>query len=109
MSKQPCVYLLASGKYGTIYVGVTSELISRLHQHRTGAVPGFTSKYRVYYLMRYEFFEDMPTAIGREKRLKRWHRDWKINLIEAENPDWIDLAVGLGFDPIPNAKRLDGP
>ena len=98
MTKQPCVYILASGHYGTLYIGVTSDLLARLYQHRTGTVPGFTKRYRVHRLVRYEFFSDMPTAIAREKQLKAWHRDWKINLIELDNPMWEDLAVGLGFE-----------
>ncbi len=102
MSKQPCVYILASGHYGTLYIGVTSDLIARLYQHRTGSVPGFTSRYGVHRLVRYELFADMPTAIAREKQLKAWHRDWKINLIESENPMWDDLAVGLGLEPLSN-------
>ena len=109
MSKHPCVYILASKHYGTLYIGVTSNLIARLHQHRTGAIKGFTSRYAVYRLVRYEFFADMPTAISREKQLKNWHRDWKINLIESENPPWDDLAVGLGFPPIALPARHDGP
>jgi putative endonuclease len=109
MPMQPCVYLLASGRYGTIYIGVTSDLIARLYRHRTGSVPGFTSRYDVGLLMRYEFFADMPTAIAREKQLKRWHRDWKINLIESENPEWADLAVSLGLEPFVPRARRDGP
>jgi putative endonuclease len=97
MAKQPCVYILASGHYGTLYVGVTSDLLARLYQHRTGAIPGFTKRYRVHRMVRYEFLADMPAAIAREKQLKAWHRDWKINLIESDNPMWEDLAVGLGW------------
>ncbi len=102
--KHPCVYILASQRLGTLYIGVTSDLVARLYQHRTGQVPGFTSRYAVHLLVRYEFFANMPEAIAREKQLKRWHRDWKINLIEAENPDWNDLAVALGLEPL--ASRL---
>jgi putative endonuclease len=104
MSKQPCVYILASQPRGTLYIGVTSDLIARLYQHRTGATPGFTSKYGVHRLVRYEVFDDMPTAIAREKQLKRWRRQWKVNLIESQNPHWDDLTVGLGFEaaPIPS-------
>jgi putative endonuclease len=98
--KQPCVYLLASQEYGTLYIGVTSDLIARLHQHRTGQVKGFTSKYGVYRLVRFELLETMYEAISREKQLKRWHRKWKINLIESENPQWVDLAPGLGLPPL---------
>src|SRR3546814_5334608 len=93
MARQPCVYLLASKRMGTIYIGVTSNLLTRLHQHRTGDIPGFTSRHAVHILVRYEFIATMPGAIAREKQLKRWHRQWKINLIESENPHWADLAV----------------
>jgi putative endonuclease len=98
--KQPCVYILASREYGTLYVGVTSDLIARLWQHRKGEVKGFTSRYAVYRLVRIEQFETMHDAISRENQLKRWHRQWKINLIESENPQWVDLAVGLGLPPL---------
>ncbi len=100
MEKQPCVYILTSGRYGTLYVGVTSDLIARLYQHRTGSIPGFTSRYGVHSLVRYELFGDMESAILREKQLKRWHRQWKINLIEGDNPQWIDLAPELGLPPL---------
>ena len=99
--KQPCVYILASREYGTLYVGVTSDLIARLWQHRSGDVKGFTSRYRVYRLVRFEQFAALYEAIAREKQLKRWHRQWKINLIESENPQWVDLAPGLGLPPLP--------
>jgi putative endonuclease len=98
--RQPCVYILASQPNGTLYMGVTSDLIGRLWQHRTGVVPGFTSRHKVHRLVRYELFGAMEGAILREKQLKRWHRQWKVNLIESENPDWHDLAVGLGLPPI---------
>jgi putative endonuclease len=98
--KQPCVYILASGPYGTLYIGVTSDLMARIYQHRTNSVDGFTKRYAVHHLVRYEFFEDMPSAIAREKQLKRWHRQWKINLIESENPQWVDLAPALGLPPL---------
>jgi len=100
MSRQPCVYVLASRRHGTIYVGVTSDLMGRLHQHRTGAVPGFTSKYGVYRLVHFEMYDDMHTAIAREKQLKAWRRAWKVVLIEEANPFWEDRAVELGFDPL---------
>ncbi|MDN3646509.1 GIY-YIG nuclease family protein [Pontixanthobacter aestiaquae] len=98
--KQPCVYILASQPHGTLYIGVTSDLITRLGQHRDGAASGFVSRYGVKQLMRFEMFDDMQMAISREKQLKRWHRQWKINLIQSENPDWHDLGPGLGFEPI---------
>ncbi|HMG45852.1 MAG TPA: GIY-YIG nuclease family protein [Allosphingosinicella sp.] len=100
MAREPCVYILASGRYGTIYVGVTSDLMGRLCQHRSGAIPGFTSKYRVLRLVHVEMFDDMYAAISREKQLKAWRRSWKIALIEEGNPLWEDLAIGLGFDPL---------
>jgi len=98
--KLPCVYILASKPYGTLYIGVTSDLLGRLHQHREGSIRSFTSRHKVVHLVRYEMFGDMITAISREKQLKRCHRQWKINLIETENPDWHDLAPGLGFGPV---------
>jgi putative endonuclease len=99
------VYILASRKYGTIYVGVTSDLAQRMHQHRTGTFPGFTRDYSVKRLVFVETYDDIEAAIVREKRLKDWHRDWKIRLIERDNPYWDDLAVPLlGFDPMPAAK-----
>ncbi|QIG81393.1 GIY-YIG nuclease family protein [Stakelama tenebrarum] len=100
MEKQPCVYILASQRNGTIYVGVTSDLMARLHQHRTGVIPGFASKHAANRLVRFEQFGTMELAITREKQLKRWRREWKLNLIESDNPEWVDLAVGLGFDPL---------
>jgi putative endonuclease len=106
--RQPSVYLLASEPNGTIYIGVTSDLIGRLWQHRDGTTGGFTSRYKVHRLVRYELFGDMEGAILREKQLKRWHRQWKINLIESENPDWHDLAVGLGLPPIDLHRGHDG-
>ncbi len=106
--KQPCVYLLASQRLGTLYIGVTSNLVARLWQHRNGTVAGFTSRYGVFLLVRYELFADMPTAIAREKQLKRWHRPWKINLIESDNPEWSDLAPALGLEPVVKRARRDG-
>jgi len=97
--RQPCVYILATGKHGTLYIGVTSDLMGRLHQHREGLIEGFTSRYGVIHLVRFEMFDDMASAIVREKQLKKWNRDWKLNLIESDNPEWVDLADGLGFAP----------
>ena len=94
--RHPCVYLLASGLNGTLYVGVTSHLAARLYQHRHGTT-GFASRHRAHRLVHFEIFDDMANAIAREKQLKGWHRDWKKNLIERENPRWDDLAVGLGL------------
>jgi putative endonuclease len=91
MSKQPTVYLLASKRNGTLYVGVTSNLIERVWKHRNNLVEGFTKKYSVHQLVWYELHESMDSAIKREKRLKDWKRKWKVQLIESTNPDWEDL------------------
>ena len=101
VQRQPCVYILASRRHGTLYVGVTSNLAARLYQHRTKATPGFTGRYDVNRLVHFEIAETMEVAIAREKQLKAWKRDWKVALIERENPFWEDLAVGLGFEPMP--------
>ena len=107
--RQPCVYILAGGHYGTLYVGVTSDLMGRLRQHRTGVTAGFTNRYDVKRLVRFEMLDDMPSAIAREQQLKRWHRQWKINLIEQDNPNWADLAVSLGFPSLTCARDAMDP
>jgi len=106
--RNPCVYILASGHYGTLYIGVTSDLLKRLWQHRSGTAGGFTSRYDVTRLIHFELFGDMERAITREKQLKNWRRDWKINLINAENPEWRDLAMGVGLGPLVPGVRRDG-
>jgi putative endonuclease len=88
---QPCVYILASDRNGTLYVGVTSEISRRMWVHRSNTVEGFTSRYGVHRLVYVEFHETMMDAILREKRIKRWRRQWKLDLIEAANPQWRDL------------------
>ena len=85
------VYLLASKKHGTLYLGVTNDLVRRVHEHKTKVVRGFTSQYGVGLLVWYECYDDPEPAIAREKELKKWRRDWKIALIEEANPDWTDL------------------
>jgi putative endonuclease len=95
--RQPCIYILASQKHGTLYIGVTSDLGQRLWQHRSGETGGFVGRYRVFRLVHFEMAETMEAAIGREKQLKRWHRAWKINLIETDNPEWRDLAAEVGL------------
>lgn len=100
MPFQPTVYIVTNKPYGTPYIGVTSNLVQRIHQHREGIVPGFTSKYLLKRLVYFEQFGTMELAITREKQLKNWHRPWKINLIEAANPQWRDLAEDLGFSPL---------
>jgi putative endonuclease len=94
------VYLLASRRNGTLYCGVTNDLARRVKEHRQGTAEGFTSKYRVTRLVWFELHSDINEAILREKRIKKWNRDWKIALIEASNRDWGDLAVDLGLEPL---------
>jgi putative endonuclease len=94
---QPCVYILASGKRGYIYVGVTSDLVKRFSQHRLRLIDGFSKQRNTNRLVRFELFGTMELAIAREKQLKNWHRDWKFNLIESDNPEWRDLAVEMGL------------
>jgi putative endonuclease len=89
------VYLLASKKHGTLYLGVTNDIVRRAYEHRTKAVDGFTKRYGVDRLVWFEIYDDIANAITREKELKKWRRDWKIRLIEAENPDWIDLYPNI--------------
>jgi putative endonuclease len=88
---QPTVYILASRRNGTLYIGVTSNLQQRVWQHRDGITGGFTSQHHVYLLVYYETYSCMSDAIAREKQLKGWHRAWKLELIEKDNPDWHDL------------------
>jgi putative endonuclease len=90
--KQPVVYLLASKPYGTLYIGVTSNLADRVEAHRNGCVDGFTKQYGVHTLVYFEVHAGMYEAIQREKRLKKWNRAWKIRLIEEMNPEWKDLS-----------------
>ena len=86
-----CIYLLASRRHGTLYLGVTNDLVRRVHEHKSKAVPGFTAKYGVDRLVWYECCDDPRAAIAREKDIKKRRRDWKIRLIEEDNPDWRDL------------------
>ena len=90
MSKQPCVYILASKKNGTPCIGVTSDLVKRVWEHKNDFVEGFTKRYGVHTLVRYEIHETMESAITREKALKFWKRAWKLELIEKSNPKWND-------------------
>ncbi|WP_313317069.1 GIY-YIG nuclease family protein [Stenotrophomonas sp.] len=89
--KQPAVYLLASKKHGTLYIGVTSNLVARTWQHRQHVVDGFSKRYGVDVLVWYEVHETMESAILREKQLKKWNREWKLRLVEDANPEWRDL------------------
>ncbi|KWV94439.1 GIY-YIG nuclease family protein [Erythrobacter sp. AP23] len=98
--RTPCVYILASQRNGTLYVGVTSDLESRIHQHRTNAAGGFSKRYRVKRLVWFEVHEEMEPAIIREKQLKKWNRAWKLRLIKETNPQWHDLAEDFGFETL---------
>ncbi len=89
--KQPAVYILTSKKYGTLYIGVTSNLVKRIWKHKNNVVFGFTQKYNIHRLVWYETHETMYSAISRENAMKKWRRRWKIELIEQQNPHWKDL------------------
>lgn len=93
--KQPAVYILASKRNGTLYIGVTSNLIRRVWEHKNDLADGFTKKYQVHQLVWYELHETMDSAISREKAMKNWKRAWKISRIETVNPDWKDLYQSL--------------
>ena len=102
MSKQYYLYIVASPRNGTLYIGVTSDIIKRITEHKMKAVPGFTSKYNVDKLVYYEIYPDPISAITREKNIKKWNRRWKLRLIEETNPQWCDLyyeIIGSGFPP----------
>ena len=89
--KQPAIYILASQRNGTLYIGVTSNLIKRVFEHKNDLGDGFTKEYNVHTLVHYELYEEITIAIEREKQLKNWKREWKLDLIEKNNPTWIDL------------------
>jgi putative endonuclease len=89
------VYILASKKHGTLYIGVTSDLVKRIHEHKNDLIEGFTQKYSVHELVYFEDTESVESAIVREKQLKKWNRAWKIRLIEKRNPEWRDLYADL--------------
>ena len=93
--KQPCVYILASCRNGTLYVGVTSDLVKRIWQHKHNAVEGFTKRHNIHKLVWFEQHQEMQSAIAREKAIKHWQRQWKINLIEKTNAGWRDFYAEL--------------
>jgi putative endonuclease len=103
------VYLLASRRHGTLYVGVTNSLERGIAEHKTREVPGFTRKYRVDRLVWFRGFGEVTEAIRFEKQLKRWRREWKVRLIEADNPHWVDLYVGMMSETTPLHPALMGP
>ena len=104
---QPCIYILVNHRNGTIYIGLTSNLVQRIWHHRNGMTGGFAGRYRTHLLVHFELFGTMELAIAREKQLKRWHRQWKINLIEATNPQWRDLSFEIGAGPIGRAMDAE--
>jgi putative endonuclease len=100
MERVACVYLLASGFHGTLYTGVTSQLLGRVWQHREEISGGFTKRYGVKRLVWFQVHEEMHSAILCEKSIKRWQRTWKFELIECDNPTWRDLAEDFGFESL---------
>ncbi|EGW20051.1 Excinuclease ABC C subunit domain protein [Methylobacter tundripaludum SV96] len=109
MEKQPCVYILASRPNGTLYIGVTSNLIGRVYQHRQNLIAGFTQRYNVHNLVWYEPHEQLESAILREKQLKNWSRVAKKRLIELTNPQWHDLSPDLGLPSLAAGSRHSLP
>ena len=109
MNREPCVYLLARASHSTFYTGVTSNLVQRIHQHRNGTFGGFTNRWGIKRLVWFEPHETMEAAIRREKAIKRWPRQWKYDLIAAENPAWRDLAEDFGFDPLLIGRGRQAP
>jgi putative endonuclease len=111
MHRLPCAYILARASHSTLYTGVTSDLIGRIHQHRESIIRGFTQRYGIKRLVWFEAHETMESAILREKRVKRWPRAWKYDLIHNCNPTWRDLAENFGFEPLPlgESQNEGGP
>jgi putative endonuclease len=104
-SKMYFVYILASKRNGTIYTGVTNDLIRRVYQHKNGINEGFTKKYSVHDLVYFEATDDVQAALRREKQIKKWNRQWKIDLIEKQNPEWRDLYPGLISEGVDSRLR----
>ena len=109
MDREPCVYLLARASHSTFYTGVTSNLIQRIHQHRSGAFGGFTARWNIKRLVWFEVHETMESAIQREKQIKRWRRQWKYDLVAKDNPAWRDLAEDFGFERLALGKGRQAP
>ena len=97
--KQFYGYIMTSRRNGTLYTGVTSDLIKRVYEHKNGLVDGFTKKYAVHFLVWYEIHQTADTAFTREKQIKKWNRSWKLELVEKDNPDWHDLYCGFVNEP----------
>ncbi|MCH9853796.1 MAG: GIY-YIG nuclease family protein [Alphaproteobacteria bacterium] len=98
--KQPCVYILASERNGTLYTGVTTNIVQRIYQHKHGLIEGFTKKHNVKLLVYYEQHATLDTALLREDQMKEWRRSWKMDLIQKDNPQWLDLYENLKSDII---------
>ena len=109
IAKSPCVYILASKRDGIIYIGVTSDLHGRMWEHANGIIEGFTKRYGVKMLVYYEMHETMAVAITREKRMKEWQRAWKVRLIKAFNPEWVDLYSRVTGEIADGPVDLDRP
>jgi putative endonuclease len=109
--KHGYVYMITNEPYGTLYIGVTSDMMRRNYEHKHGICPGFTKKYGLRTLVHLEIFESIEAAIAREKQLKRWHRDWKINLINMHNPEWKNIELIEPSAPIfgSNHSGADAP
>lgn len=99
---EPTVYLMANRYRGALYTGMTSDPLARIYQHRNAIIPGYTARRGIKRLVWFERHDDIEIAIRREKTIKRWPREWKFNIIEEANPDWLDLAVDFGFPRLPN-------
>jgi putative endonuclease len=95
MTRQYYVYILASRKHGTLYIGITNDILRRVHEHKLKLVRGFSARHGIDKLVYFEIFDDPASAIAREKQLKKWRRDWKLELIESKNPSWVDLSYTL--------------
>lgn len=99
------VYIMASKKNGTLYIGITNDLIRRVYEHRNDLIDGFTRRYGIHKLIYFEQTDDVLSAIQREKQLKKWHRKWKVDLIEQENPEWRDLYDEITGDGFPRSRE----
>ena len=108
MDRVPCVYLLARASHSTFYTGVTSDLVKRIEEHRSGSTGGFTAKWGIKRLVWFEMHDTMEAAIKREKAIKRWPRQWKYDLIAERNSGWRDLAEDFGFEPLPLGRQAPG-
>ncbi|TAN42587.1 MAG: GIY-YIG nuclease family protein [Nitrospirae bacterium] len=102
------VYILASKRNGTLYTGVTSDLIKRIYEHKNNLVDGFTKEYHIHSLAWYEIHDTAEAAIAREKQIKKWNRTWKLKLIEKDNPDWRDLYDDICGKPLDSRLRTSG-